>query len=88
LFPELLLYNAIPFYLWVLIGCAFVLLIRRDHKTLISLSGIFGIIITIFAGPAADFRYLFCLPLIAPILFTFIFNRPANEIDASISMPL
>jgi hypothetical protein len=87
LFPYRMIFSVIPFYLWLLITCVFVLLIRHDRPTLISLAGIFGVIITIFAGPVADFRYLFCLPLMAPILFAFIFNRPPTKTEVVIPEP-
>jgi hypothetical protein len=84
LFPQLMVLDCIPFYFWLFVLCIFVLLIRRDRPTLISLAGIFGVIVTAFAGPVADGRYLFCLQLIAPILFAFIFNRSATETDEAI----
>jgi hypothetical protein len=87
LFPKFMLINCIPFYFWLFVLCIFVLLIRRDRPTLISLAGIFGVIVTAFAGPVTDARYLFCLQLIAPILFAFIFKRPAPETELAISKP-
>jgi hypothetical protein len=87
LFPQLMVLDCIPFYFWLFVLCVFVLLIRRDSKTLISLAGIFGVIVTIFAGPVADFRYLFCLPLLAPVLFAFVCNQPFPETKPTIPEP-
>jgi hypothetical protein len=82
-----MLINCIPFYFWLFLINGFILLIRRDWKTLVSLAGILGVIVTFFAGPVSFSRYLFCLPLMAPILFAFIFNRPATETDEAIPEP-
>jgi hypothetical protein len=79
--------ECIPFYFWLFVLCIFVLLIRRDHPTLIAIIGIFGVVVTAFAGPVTDGRYLFCLPLIAPILFAFIFNRTSTETEVVIPEP-
>jgi hypothetical protein len=87
LFPESFILNGIPFYFWLFLASIFVLLIRRDWKTLVSLASIMGVIVTIFAGPVSFSRYLFCLPLIAPIIFAFIFNRPSTETEVAISEP-
>jgi hypothetical protein len=87
LFPALMVIDCTPIYFWLFVLCIFVLLIRRDRKTLVTLAGIFGVIVTALAGPVSEPRYLFCLPLIAPVLFAFIFNRPPTDTEAAIAEP-